>query len=88
MARLWSDIGTAIRARLRHIHLAVEPLQAAEIHLRVMGMHMPETGAKLHREDMRTRHAALWGRDSCYLEDADTVLDKISAFFTRHGSAA
>ena len=80
MAQLWSDIGIATQARLRHLHLAVAPLRAADIHARLTGVPMPETGAKLHREDMRTRHATLWGREGPYLEDADTVLDKLGAF--------
>jgi len=88
MARLWADIGTALDAGLRHLHLAVAPLRAADIHARLLGVPMPETGAKLHREDMRTRHATLWGRTGPYLEDACTVLDKLDAFHAGQRSAA
>ncbi len=81
MARLWQDIGTAIAADLRCVHLAMAPLRAADIHARLLGIDMPKTDAKLHREDMRTRHADQWGGAGPYLESADTVLNKLSAFF-------
>ena len=81
MARLWADIGTALDAGLRHIHLAVAPLRVADIHARLLGAPMLENDAKLHHEDMRTRHAELWGHAGPYLEDADTVLDKLAAFY-------
>lgn len=88
MARLWADIGTALGAGLRHLHLAVAPLRAADIHTRLLNAPMPATGARLHHEDMRTRHAGLWGRTGPYLEDADTVLDKLDAFFAGQRPAA
>lgn len=88
MSRLWQDIGTARGAGLGHIHLAVEPLKAADIHSRLLGSPMPETGARLHHEDMRTRHADLWGRQGPYLEDVATVLDKLAAFFAGQEAAA
>jgi len=88
LARLWTDIERALQANLSHLHLAVAPLRAADIHARLLGTPMPETSATLHREDMRTRHAALWGRGGPYLEDADTVMDKLGAFFADQRSAA
>lgn len=82
MSRLWADIGIATEAGLSHVHLATEPLEARRIHLRLKGSEMPETGAQLHHEDMRTRRASLWGRDgSSYLADAESVLDRLSAFY-------
>lgn len=81
MNRLWSDINVALQAGLSHIHLVSEPLKAARIHRRLTGCDMPESGARLHREDMRTRHAELWGKQGPYLEDADGVLDQLAAFY-------
>ena len=78
--RLWQDIGIALEAGLSHIHLVAEPLRAADIHRRLTGRAMPETGARLHREDMRTRHAALWGARGPYQCDAATTLDRLAAF--------
>lgn len=79
--RLWSDIGIALRAGLSHIHLVSEPLGAAAIHKRLTGRDMPETGARLHREDMHTRHAALWGATGPYQYDAAATLDRVAAFY-------
>ena len=42
---------------------------------------MPITKARVHLEDMRTRHAALWGLQGSYLEDGKTVLAKLKKFF-------
>jgi hypothetical protein len=81
ISRLWSDIRIALQARLSHIHLVSEPLKAARIHRRLIGRAMPESVARVHREDMRTRHAELWGRRGPYLEDADAVLDQLAGFF-------
>ena len=81
MNRLWSDINIALQAGLRHIHLVSEPLKAARIHRRLTGRDMPENGARLHHEEMWTRHAKLWGKSGPYIEDADTVLDQLAAFY-------
>lgn len=81
MNRLWSDIGIALQAGLSHIHLVSEPLKAARIYHRLIGRAMPESGARVHSEDMRTRHAELWGKRGPYLEDADAVLDQLAGFF-------
>jgi len=88
MSGLWRDIGIATAAGLRHVHLVTEPLRAADIHARLLGVDMPETGARLHHEDMRTRHAALWGSEGPYLKDAATVLDGLVAFFAAQRQAA
>jgi hypothetical protein len=81
MNRLWSDIDVALQAGLSHIHLVSEPLKAARIHYRLTGRDMPESDARQHHEDMRTRHAELWGKQSPYLEEGDTVLDQLAAFY-------
>lgn len=78
--RLWQDIGIALNAGLSHVHLVSEPLAAAAIHQRLIGRAMPETDARLHREDMHTRHAALWGTAGPYQFDAATTLDQLAAF--------
>ena len=78
--RLWSDIGRSEEAGLHMVHLAPEPLNAAEIYRAVTQQPMPATEARVHREDMRTRHSALWGRDNGYIEDAAAVLARIVQF--------
>ena len=81
MSRLWQDIQVAQKAGLSCIHLVPAPLKAADIHAALTGRSMPETGARLHLEDMRTRHAGLWGGSGAYLEGAETVLDKLTRFY-------
>jgi len=88
-SRLWQDIGIALAAGLTHLHLAPEPLQAAAIHHRLTGRPMPETPARLHREDMRTRHAVLWGASGPYQFAAADTLERLAAFFaSQRGGAA
>lgn len=80
--RLWQDIGIALEAGLSHLHLVSEPLTAAAIHARLTGRPMPETPARLHHEDMRTRHSDLWGNDGPYQFGAAATLDQLAAFFS------
>jgi hypothetical protein len=49
---------------------------------------MPETPARLHREDMRTRHAALWDAEGPYQFSAAATLDRLTAFFASERAAA
>ncbi len=86
--RLWQDIGIALAAGLTHLHLAPEPLTAAAIHLALTGCPMPETPARLHREDMHTRHAALWGAEGPYQFSAAATLDALAAFFASERAMA
>lgn len=86
--RLWHDVGIALEARLSHLHLTAEPLTAAAIHARLTGRTMPETPARLHREDMRTRHAALWGAKGQYHFSAAATLERLAAFYASERQAA
>lgn len=86
--RLWQDIGIALDAGLSHLHLVAEPLTAATIHAALLGRDMPETPARLHREDMRTRHAALWGAEGPYQFSAAATLDRLAAFFASERAMA
>lgn len=86
--RLWQDIGIALEAGLSHLHLVAEPLTAAAIHAHLLGHEMPETPARLHREDMRTRHADLWGAKEPYQFSAAATLDRLAAFFARERAMA
>jgi len=88
MDRLWNDIEVATAVGLSHVHLVSEPLAAAAIHEHLIGHAMPDTNARLHHEDMRTRHASLWGRSGPYLADAPTILEQLAGFFSRERTAA
>jgi hypothetical protein len=78
--RLWQDIKTASAQRIRVMHLATEPVAASRIHRAVTGRAMPETGARLHHEDMHTLHAKKWGQYGTYLEDVDQVVSRVTSF--------
>lgn len=86
--RLWQDIGIAYAAGLSHLHLAPEPLEAAAIHQRLLGRPMPDSPARLHREDMRTAHAALWGASGPYQFAAADTLGQLAAFFASQRAGA
>ncbi len=88
MDRLWADIGVGLEHGLDVLHLSPEPLDAGRVFEAATGRPMPETGARLHREDMRTRHAGLWGREGGYISGADAVLSEVAAFCARSGAAA
>lgn len=80
IARLWSDVGLCSEAGLKVVHLAPEPLSAGQMFRAITQRPMPVTNAPLHREDMRTRHGALWRRDDHFIEGAAAVLPRIVEF--------
>ncbi len=80
--RLWGDIGIALEAGLTHLHLTSEPLKAAVIHESLKGAPMPETSARLHREDMHSAHGNLWGTCGPYLYDSETTLERLARFYS------
>jgi hypothetical protein len=79
--RLWDDIGKALDAGLTHLHLTSKPLQAAAIHERLKGCTVPETSARLHREDMHSAHGSLWGASGPYLYGGEATLDRLAQFY-------
>jgi hypothetical protein len=86
--RLWRDIAIAREAGLAHLHLVAEPLRAGAIHQRLTGRAMPATAARLHREDMHTRHAELWEASGRYQFNAAVTLVHLAAFFASEKVAA
>ena len=85
LRNLSADIDCALRGGVEVLHLAPEPIAASEVHQRLTGRPMPETEAKLHKEDMQTSHAELFGRTGRYIADGDDVLDTLSAWVTANG---
>ena len=79
--RLWRDVATARNAGLSHLHLASEPAKAKVIHKRLTGRDMPVTNARLHKEDMHSKHAALWDGEGPYLFGAEATLERLTTFF-------
>ena len=83
IGKLWSDIGKGMEAGLRVLHLSPVPLAAADVFRAVREAEMPRTSARVHREDMRTAHAELWGHGGSYSADADQVIAGIRRYFER-----
>lgn len=81
MDRLWSDVERGFAAGVPVLHLAPEPVAADAVHRLVAGRAMPDAGARVHREDMRTRHSELWGAETPYSRSADEVLADLRGFF-------
>ncbi len=77
ITRLWADINLCTHAGLDVIHLAPEPLNAADVHWAITQRTMPASKARVHCENMRTRHSALWEMDIGYIEEAISVLPRI-----------
>lgn len=83
MTRLWRDIERGLDHRLGTLHLAPEPVAAAEIYRVLRGTAMPRGSARLHQEDMRTAHAGLWGGSGPYIASGEEVIAGIADHFRR-----
>lgn len=83
VGQLWSDIGKATAHGLKTLHLSPPPIAASAIYTAVTGDVMPQTDARIHVEDMGTRHADLWGKSGRYMMDSEDVLAGLSAFAGR-----
>jgi len=62
------------------LHVAPAPLTAGRVHATLLGRPMPASAAAVHREDMRTRHAALFGTTGPYSAPPEAVLAGLAAF--------
>lgn len=80
---LWRDIGKATARGLDVLHLSPPPITAGAIYTAITGDVMPMTEARIHNEDMGTRHADLWGKSGRYMMDRDDVLAGVTAFAGR-----
>ncbi len=80
MAQIWDDCLRAIENGLSAVNLATEPMRAGDVFQAFFGDAMPANGARVHQEDMRTQHAALWGHEGGYIASAQEVLPAIVQF--------
>lgn len=88
MTRLWHDICLSLDAGLAVIHFAPPPLAAGQVYAQLTGSEMPAGAARVHTEDMRTRHAGLWGAEGPYFETEAEVIARLRRFFaSERGSA-
>lgn len=79
LSRLWADIARAREAGIRVLNLATEPMAAGEIFQAVTGGEMAHRSAGLVTQDLRSRHAPVFGRNDGYLAGRDEVLTGIRA---------
>ncbi len=80
MRNLWRDIQRGLKHGLTVLHLAPPPIAAGEIYRAVTGAAMTDAGARRHAENMRTRHAALWGETGPYIAKPTDVLTTLRDF--------
>lgn len=83
LANLWRDIETALKNNLTLLHLATEPVSAAEIYEYVYGKKFTnELNKAIPSYDYRTNYAALFGGEegSPYIAKKEQVLHEIKTF--------
>lgn len=78
--RLWHDIELALSAELSLLHLAPEPVSAAQVYRCLTGDAMTANEARVHHEDMRTRHSRLFGAQPPYMASAAETLKAMELF--------
>ncbi len=83
MSRLWDDLNVALKADLRLVNLATEPVSAGDVARHSFGVDFSNTTPKGPvNYDMRTRHAELFGGRGPYLQSADYTFQHISQLRT------
>lgn len=83
LARLWKDIERVIAHDLPLMHLAPEPLSAGEVYATLTGKELHSRSAALYHENMRTRHAAIWGGPEGYISRRSEVLADLKSFYEK-----
>ena len=81
LARLWSDIQTALTNGVKLWHPATEPVSAGEVYKYLTGKEfINELGGIPADYDYRTIHASLFGGSNGYIYDKQQVLKEIKEF--------
>ena len=81
LSRLWNDIQIALKNNLQLLHLATEPITVSELYQFLTGKSFEnEISAVPADYDFRTDHGLLYGINSNYLCDKETVLREIKKF--------
>lgn len=82
--RLSEDVDIASAAGLPLVHFATEAVSVAELARAAFGRAFDDRpSSDPPRYDVRTRHAAPWGRQGRYIRSRDEVLADIAAFVER-----
>jgi hypothetical protein len=81
MVNLWSDIQTALAAKLSLLHLTAEPLTVADVSFKGFGRPFTQVLANAPaRYDMQTRHAQIFGSSGRYQYNARETIQAIRAY--------
>lgn len=81
MVNLWSDIQTALAAKLSLLHLTAEPLSVADVSFKGFGRPFTQVLANAPaRYDMQTRHAQIFGSSGRYQYNARETIQAIRAY--------
>lgn len=81
--RLWQDINIALQSGIKLLHLATEPVSAAEIYHYLTGQEFVNCCAKAPAEyDYYTKYAELFGGAGHYMMSKAEVLQEIRTFMS------
>jgi hypothetical protein len=85
LERLWEHIEIALANDIPLLHLAVEPLSAAEVYRWITGGEFTnEVSARPFNYDFRTKHAALFGGGGGYIFNREKVLSDLKMFISEN----
>ena len=60
-------------------HFATEPTSTKDIYFEVLNQEMPSTNAKIHKENIITKHTSVW-RQGDYIKNSNEVMNEIKKF--------
>jgi len=81
LSRLWHDVEKVWRSGLPLLNFATEPTSVRTVAAKAFGFEFENSRAPAPvRYDMRTRHAADFGRRGAYLYDAEDVLRHLTEY--------
>lgn len=87
--RLWTDIGTALKAGLSLVNLVTEPVSLRDVAREAFGQELSgESGTRPARYDVRSKHAELFGGRDGYLAPRSRVLAGLRSFVESQRGAA
>tara|TARA_R110000772_G_scaffold114841_2_gene219570 strand:+ start:1646 stop:2362 length:717 start_codon:yes stop_codon:yes gene_type:complete len=81
---LWQDIKTMQSANIKTLNIGTEPIPFRDI-LKLFESDYLSTGSNIVHENMQTKHAAVWGRQSPYLYDRPEIINKLKRFLRENG---
>ncbi len=77
---LWRDIERCVALDIPVLNVCSEPLRAGEIYEALFATPFRNSAPPVHREDVRSRHAAAWDGAGPYLYSAGETLDGLRGF--------